>query len=75
VNYDADMATKKDFTQVALDVVRRAAGEVVAPAPSPKQKASRKGGLRGGVARASTLTAEQRSEIARNAATSRWKKT
>jgi len=32
----------------------------------------RKGGLKGGRARADKLTAEQRSEIARNAATTRW---
>ena len=33
----------------------------------------RKGGLKGGKARAEKLTAEQRSEIARGAAKSRWK--
>jgi hypothetical protein len=32
----------------------------------------RKGGLKGGRARADKLTAEQRSEIARAAATTRW---
>ncbi len=34
----------------------------------------RKGGLKGGKARAAKLTAEQRSEIARKAARSRWAK-
>lgn len=34
----------------------------------------RKGGLKGGKARAEALTAGKRSEIARKAATSRWKK-
>lgn len=34
----------------------------------------RKGGLKGGKARAKKLTAEQRSEIARIAANVRWKK-
>ena len=34
----------------------------------------RKGGKKGGRARAEKLTAEQRSEIARNAAKARWKK-
>ena len=34
----------------------------------------RLGGLKGGKARAEKLTPEQRSEIARNAARSRWKK-
>lgn len=37
------MVTKrKDFTQIALDVVRRATGEVTAPAPSKKQESVRK---------------------------------
>ena len=34
----------------------------------------RRGGLKGGKARADKLTAEQRTEIARIAASSRWKK-
>ena len=73
------MATKrsnprKDFTQTALDVVRQATGEVTAPAPSKKQESGRKGGLKGGAARATTLTSAQRSQIAKKAAQSRWKK-
>ena len=35
---------------------------------------ARKGGLKGGKARAKALTAKQRSEIAHLAATARWKK-
>jgi hypothetical protein len=35
----------------------------------------RLGGLKGGKARAKSLTKEQRSEIAKNAAKARWKKT
>ena len=65
---------KKDFTQVAFAVVQRATGEVVAPAPSKKQESARKAGLVGGPARAAKLTAEQRAEIAKVAATTRWKK-
>lgn len=43
------MATKrtsnrKDFTQVALSVVQRAAGEVTAPAPSKKPESGHKEG-------------------------------
>lgn len=34
----------------------------------------RLGGLKGGKARAASLTAEERSDIARNAALARWKK-
>lgn len=68
------MATskRKDFTQVALDVVRKATGETTAPAPSKKQESGRKGGLVGGDARASVLTPERRSEIAKKAALGRW---
>lgn len=36
------MATKrKDFTQIAFDVVQRATGEVTAPAPSKTQESGR----------------------------------
>lgn len=70
------MATnkRKDFTQVALDVVQRATGETTAPTPSKKQVAGRKGGAKGGAARAEALTPDQRSAIARGAAAARWKK-
>ena len=63
---------KKDFTQIALDVVRRATGETAPIPPTPRQENSRKGGLKGGVARATSLTAEKRSEIAKKAAAKRW---
>ncbi len=37
------MTTKrKDFSQVAFDVVQRATGETVAPAPNKKQEIGRK---------------------------------
>ena len=74
--YASTMATnkRKDFTQTALDVVRQATGEVVAPAPTKKQESGRKGGVKGGASRAIALTGEQRSEIARMAAQARWKK-
>lgn len=70
------MATnkRKDFTQVALDVVRRATGETIAPAPNVKQESGRKGGLKGGAARAASLTPEERSRIAKQAAERRWSK-
>ena len=41
---------------------------------NPAKRKGRAGGLRGGVARAKTLTQEQRTEIARTAASARWKK-
>lgn len=73
--YGEGMVTKrKDFTQVAFDVVQRATGEVTAPVPTKRQDSGRKGGLKGGAVRAAVLTPEQRSEIARVAAQARWKK-
>lgn len=76
------MATKrtnprKDINETAFSVVQRATGEAP-PQPSTKDQAAvasgRKGGLKGGAARAGKLTAEQRAEIARVAANARWKK-
>ena len=74
------MATKsnprKDFTQIAFDVVQQATGEAERKTELTGKKAdSRKGGLAGGKARAEKLTAEKRSEIAKLAANVRWKKT
>lgn len=52
-----------------------AIGQVKDEIPStPKIARARKGGLRGGKARAIALTPEQRAEIARIAANARWKK-
>ena len=66
---------KKDFSQIAFEVVQRATGEVPMPAPETEhQKNSRKGGLKGGAIRAANLTPQQRSEIASLAAQARWKK-
>jgi hypothetical protein len=69
---------KPDFTQIAFRVAQQAAhleppAEEPAPTP-PRVAASRKGGLKGGKARAAKLTPEERSEIARKAAASRWKR-
>jgi hypothetical protein len=68
---------RKDFTQVAFSVVQKATGEAPAePEIDPKKKAAvesgRKGGVKGGAARAKKLTAEERSEIAKKAAATRW---
>ena len=70
------MATKrKDFTQIAFDVVQRATGEAAKRlAPSPKTIASSKGGKTGGRTRMASLTPEQRTELAKQAATARWAK-
>lgn len=65
---------KKDFSQVAFDVVQRAIGEAPAVTTSPKQEAGRKGGLKGGAKRMADLTAEERKELALKAAGARWNK-
>ena len=54
----------------AIRVARIATGEEKEDTPSK----TRKGGLRGGKMRAKSLTPEERSEIARIAASTRWKK-
>ena len=75
------MATKpkrpRDTNQLAKFIVDVATGEADEPkADDGKDPAAvalgRKGGLKGGVARAQKLTAKRRSEIAKNAAKARW---
>lgn len=73
---------KLDFTATAANVVSRAIGESLfdgTPLPAePKeseiQARGRAGGLKGGKARAATLSAKRRKQIAKKAAKSRWKK-
>ncbi len=69
---------KKDAQQLAGHIL-----DTVVPDPElPKAKAKdpaavalgRKGGLKGGPARAAKLTAEERAESARKAAQARWSK-
>lgn len=71
-----------DASQLAKSVVDQATGNAPTPKPaddSGKDPAAvslgRRGGLKGGKARADALTPEQRSEIAKKAASSRWNKT
>jgi hypothetical protein len=68
----------RDLNRLAAEIVAEATGEVK-PSPKPEREKNpaavelgRKGGLKGGKARAEKLTPEQRSEIARKAARSRW---
>lgn len=78
------MATKKtnprkDFTQIAHGVFQKTIGEAPAePGITPEKKAAiesgKRGGLKGGTARANKLTAQERSEIAKKAAAARWEK-
>jgi hypothetical protein len=59
-----------DLNQMAYRVVQKAT-ETQEP-EKPAQISGRKGGLKGGKARASKLSARERSEIARKAAQARW---
>jgi hypothetical protein len=72
------MSKKADFTQIAFRVVQKATHQEPAaeePKPlTPKAAAGRKGGLKGGKARAAMMTAEERQERARKAAQKRWGK-
>jgi hypothetical protein len=76
--HDMARKPKPDFTQVAFRVAQQAAHlELPAAEPEPlgpKAAAGRKGGLKGGKARAEKLTAEERREAARKAASARWQK-
>jgi hypothetical protein len=62
-----------DVIGAAIMVAKIATGELTDDIPTGKEH-TRKGGKRGGKARAKKLTPEERSEIARRAALARWKK-
>jgi hypothetical protein len=65
-----------DINQRAKSIVDIATGEVeqtpIDPIKAAAQALGRKGGLKGGKARAESLTPKKRSEIAKKAAASRW---
>jgi len=61
----------RDANQLAKLIVDVATGEVDDTLPK-KAAGQRKGGLKGGRARAAKLTTEERSAIAKKAALSRW---
>ena len=63
-----------DVIGAAVKVMKIATGEVEEDVPDPGKEYARKGGEKGGRARAKSLTPEQRSEIARLGAEARWKK-
>jgi general stress protein YciG len=67
---------RKDLNATAFAIMQQATGEVVPEPIDEKKKAAqesgRRGGLKGGAARATALTPEQRSEIAKKAAKKRW---
>jgi hypothetical protein len=66
-----------DLNRLAAAIVDEATGDAP-PADNGKDPAAvalgRKGGMKGGKARAAKLTAEQRSAAARKAAKARWSK-
>jgi len=68
----------RDFSQAAKLVVDIATGQVEDRPPTPEEQgkdpAAAAMGRKGGAARAKSMTAERRAEIARKAAKSRWAK-
>jgi hypothetical protein len=66
----------KDPDQLAAEIVRLSTEETKQTQSVTQYLSSigRKGGLKGGKARAKKLSTEKRSEIARNAAKARWTK-
>lgn len=69
----------RDLNQLAKSIVDEATGNAPKPEPrSPESEAAailgRKGGLKGGKARAKILSKSRRIEIAKQAAQARWKK-
>lgn len=68
----------EDFAETAFRVFEEAIGEAPADTKPEKNAAAvelgRRGGLKGGKARADKLSPEQRSEIAKKAAQKRWQK-
>jgi hypothetical protein len=68
----------RDPNQLAKLIVDIAIGDATEspiPPPTPATDARRKGGLRGGRARAKRLSVAKRREIAKKAARARWKPT
>jgi hypothetical protein len=63
-----------DVIGAAIMVAKIATGEVEDNATPPDKAHHSAGGKKGGAARAASMTAEQRSVIAKRAATSRWKR-
>lgn len=58
----------------AVHVMRVATGEVEETKPDPAKEHMRRGGLKGGKARAKKLPATKRAAIAKKAAVARWGK-
>lgn len=68
---------RKDVNQIAFETLQQAIGAMPKGQAERKAEATelgRKGGLKGGVARAKSMTKEQRAEIAKKGAAARWNK-
>jgi hypothetical protein len=75
---DRSRTRPRDPSQLGKLIVDLATGEAEDPSPDEgKNQAAvelgRKGGLKGGKARAAKMTPEQRSEAAKHAARARWR--
>ena len=72
----------RDPNQLAKLIVDIATGDVEDREPTPEEQGKdpaavslgRRGGLKGGKARAASMTPKRRAEIARKAAETRWKR-
>lgn len=72
----------RDPNQLAKSIIDIATGQKPDRDPTPEEQGKdpaavalgKKGGLKGGNARAASMTSEQRSDIAKKAAATRWKK-
>ena len=67
---------RRDFTQIAFEVVQQATGAIPKIVRGKNKEAAelgRLGGLKGGKARKAALSPKRRSEIAKKAAAARWK--
>jgi hypothetical protein len=62
----------RDLNRLAAQLVHEATTESADDPETPAQANGRKGGLKGGHARAEKLSPERRSEIAKTAAQARW---
>jgi len=73
-------SSKPDANEIAFRVAQESTRDHDEPVAPKKRKnpaavaLGRRGGLKGGKARAASLTKEQRSEIAKKAAQTRWRK-
>jgi len=76
-NRSSKTGVKKDFAETAFRVMQEATGQIVPPEQPKKNPAAvelgRLGGLKGGKARAASLSAKKRKQIAKKAAIARWK--